>query len=743
MTLIAGAAQVSEDFEANAFPPEGWKVDHLMGVGGNNNGWERVAQPAGNVNPAGGSGVARSRVAEGRKDADSWLITPAFDVDDECFLNFSMMVTTMTLPQGSFNVMVSPSGSDARESFTETVWTLVPRETSKWADYSVDLSRWKGKKIRVAFRHVLMAPPSFGNRVSVFIDNVRVSDTGVSDLTVTAIESPRNHCSASQTPVVKVTNTGMTATGSVCVQVEGGEVLRQESTRFPMGDTVEVVFGKPLSLEPGKTYTVKAWAECDADANSLNNEMTSSAVIYPRLPFPYDMSASTTPQTDLKAINTTGGTWKYMANNVTGDETWVYDGATGNAILAIGGLDLPSGYVRLDFDYALTQPAVVKVLKGVFPAAADLTEVVAESDVLFADGAVHHLTLAMPTAEGGPRALALQVYSPTGEAFACINNGDKIGKVQMVVDNITVAEAIGDIALEAVEAPRRGVFAAGAAMPPVSVKVRNLGAEEVSFVKVAYRIDESEAVEETVAAAIAPGEAVVHTFASISKAPAAGTHTLTLSLKTADNIEDNNTLTMDFRTADPQKTPFNADFEEGEAGLADWDIVSADKDLVSWNTTDQLFFSGKSSMALSCLRNMNNDDWLISPPLTLEKGAARVAFYYAMTGDTSDGVLEVYLTDSRDLPADAVPLKIFEGVTDGWTSVAVPFKVPADGTYFIALRGRGHNAFTFVDRVVVDTGADMAMTEVSFGEKSHYNLTESDIIATFVNQGSKIASMAT
>lgn len=739
MTLIAAAAQVSEDFEATAFPPEGWKVDHLLGVGGNNNGWERVAQPAGNVNSAGGSGVARSRVAEGRKDADSWLISPAFDVAGECYLNFSLLATTMTLPQGSFNVMVSPTGSDSRESFTETVLTIEPRETSKWADYSVDLSRWKGKKIRVAFRHVLMAPTSFGNRVSVFIDNVRVSDTGVSDLTVTSIDSPRNHCSGSQTPVVKVTNTGVTATGSVCVQVEGGEVLRQESTRFPMGDTVEVVFAKPLLLEPGKTYTVKAWTECDADANSLNNEMTSSAVIYPRLPFPYDMSASSTPQTDLKAINMTTGSWKYMQNNVTEDETWVYDGATGSAVLAIGGLDLPSGYVRLGLDYALTQPAIVKVLQGVFPAAADLTEVVAESDVLVADGAVHHLTLAVPTAEGGPGALALQVYSPTGEPFACINNGDKIGKVQMVVDNITVAEAIGDIALEAVEAPRRGVFVAGAAMPPLSVKVRNLGPEAVSAVRVAYKIDDNEAVEDTVAAAIAPGEAVVHPFASVPKAPGAGTHTLTLFMNTADSFDGNNTLTKDFRTADPQKLPFNADFEEGEAGLADWDIVSADQDLVSWNTTDQLFFSGKSSMALSCLRNMNNDDWLISPPLTLEKGAARVAFYYAMTGDTSDGALEVYLTDSRDLPADAVPLKIFEGVTDGWTSVAVPFKVPADGTYFIALRGRGHNAFTFVDRVAVDTGADMAMTEVSFGEKSHYNLTESDIIATFVNQGSKIA----
>lgn len=65
------------------------------------------------------------------------------------------------------------------------------------------LSRWNGKKIRVAFRHVLMAPTSFGNRVSVFIDKVRISGSGVTDLSVTSIESPRNHCSGSQMPAVK------------------------------------------------------------------------------------------------------------------------------------------------------------------------------------------------------------------------------------------------------------------------------------------------------------------------------------------------------------------------------------------------------------------------------------------------------------------------------------------------------------------------------------------------------------
>lgn len=82
-----------------------------------------------------------------------------------------------------------------------------------------------------------------------------------------------------------------------------------------------------------------------------------------------------------------------------------------------------------------------------------------------------------------------------------------------------------------------------------------------------------------------------------------------------------------------------------------------------------------------------------------------MAFYYAMTGDTSDGALEVYLTDSRDLPADAVPLKIFEGVTDGWTSVAVPFKVLADGTYFIALRGRGPQRFHLWSTALLSTPA--------------------------------------
>lgn len=109
---------------------------------------------------------------------DNWLITPEIDLTDiedgvDIFLNFNVCPTANTAAYRAehYGVFVSTSGT-APANFTEKVWeeTLLESMTNwVYVFREVDLSQFKGQKIRVAFRHYESTDMD-----RIVIDNVEV-----------------------------------------------------------------------------------------------------------------------------------------------------------------------------------------------------------------------------------------------------------------------------------------------------------------------------------------------------------------------------------------------------------------------------------------------------------------------------------------------------------------------------------------------------------------------------------------
>ena len=83
---------------------------------------------------------------------DAWLITPAIELPTDSTLLFEFFVKASYI--ADFNVLVSPTGDNWYDSFTDTVYTLSGSGSSNgWDSVGISLEAYRGRHIRMAFVH--------------------------------------------------------------------------------------------------------------------------------------------------------------------------------------------------------------------------------------------------------------------------------------------------------------------------------------------------------------------------------------------------------------------------------------------------------------------------------------------------------------------------------------------------------------------------------------------------------------
>lgn len=83
---------------------------------------------------------------------EAWLIMPAIDLPTDSTLLFEFFIRASYI--ANFNVLVSPTGDNWYDSFTDTVYTLRGSGFSNvWDSVGISLEAYRGRHIRMAFVH--------------------------------------------------------------------------------------------------------------------------------------------------------------------------------------------------------------------------------------------------------------------------------------------------------------------------------------------------------------------------------------------------------------------------------------------------------------------------------------------------------------------------------------------------------------------------------------------------------------
>ena len=216
VVATAYAQSLNEDFEGDQFPPKGWETRCIEYSLLSYPKWEQVNNKDINTFVTGykGGKAAQSTSSGAGLSAlwtSNWLITPQITVGNNEYLSF------MLGANGAYNglkdvnpyelkVLVSTAGNDS-VSFKETVFSIIPKGVLSWGNYTIDMSKYAGQKVYIAFwdfGHALNATGSFlANKL--YLDNIKMTQTPSPDVALFSIDGIENGCRLEQALKVTVT----------------------------------------------------------------------------------------------------------------------------------------------------------------------------------------------------------------------------------------------------------------------------------------------------------------------------------------------------------------------------------------------------------------------------------------------------------------------------------------------------------------------------------------------------------
>ena len=252
---------------------------------------------------------------------DAWLIMPAIELPTDSTLLFEFFVKASYI--ADFNVLVSPTGDNWYDSFTDTVYTLSGNGSSNgWDSVGISLEAYRGRHIRMAFVHSSTA--------------ATMSAVAIDDISLRLISLPDT------TPVPQDT---VWRTVSVTTNVSGaaepyGSGIYADSSTVEIGllfaDTVSLGghwqflgwndggTGNPRHILVTSDTAIVALFEWVADTTQGINELSifnSQFSIYPN-PASMSVTVETDQPSSLTLTDATGrecGRWKVAGGKTTLD----------------------------------------------------------------------------------------------------------------------------------------------------------------------------------------------------------------------------------------------------------------------------------------------------------------------------------------------------------------------------------------------------------------------------------------
>lgn len=740
VSLGLQAQSFSENFEHDGSVPDGWTTYNT----GTTYKWSVVKYSTFSKYYKGftGGGTYAIRSNTGRTSASrpapsSWLVSPEITVPQNGVLNFMMVAdggfnSTSTTPEASrthFSVLVSEAGADTT-SFTNELLTFTPLSNTVWQNYSLDLSVWAGKIIRIAFHDYGNTSGKAYTSNNVYIDNVSVDTKRCSDVRVSKLASPQSGYSAKQPVTVKVFNNGFDASGvKVLYSIDGGTPVSEtlEGT-LVRGQEVEHVFKDSLELSQGVPHTVKAWAQADADLNHDNDSVAQSVTIDRHLSFPYSMTRATA-STDWESsymferLGTVYG-WSYADDDAKGIHAWSYiTPPARTSELVSGWIPLPKGKVGFMLHSKSLANGTMTIQ-------------------LLDTAGTKVLTQAMDfTSSDDYQATQTILDVPESKDYRVSLTLNSSFSTQLLVDSISLytPEAVV-VKPTAITSPLLSAHVSGESLN-LTATFANLGSETAQGLKAQLLVDGAVTAENSLPD-IASGKSVSYTFDK-ALALADGSHTLAVTAQ-------NDTISKSVYFYQPVAYPYQETFEDS-ATWNTWNTYNADADPIYWMMSGVVRGSlnyaknGTHAAYISSAAGVEHDDWLISPAINItQAGKQRLSYFYVTTFNAASASettgLEAYVA-KVGTPSEleqVEPLAIDE-ITDNNVNVYrqgfATIDITEPGLYYVAFHNVGMGHDIVLDDVRLDNYADVAITTASHTAVSDFRIDADTVHVSLQNRG--------
>lgn len=734
MTAAAQQATLQADFEGDAVTTGGWTEYHsgskAMWTVTQYSSEAQLKSPL-SANKLGATQCAVSRTggryASGSVNPSNWLISPAVTVTSGDHLNFQVAygagynVSNVTSDDQRIrlDVLVSTTTADTT-AFTDTLRCEIPREFSDWTFRSLDLSKYAGKTVYIAF-HDHGTPLNNFVSQNLFLDNVEVSQSAKIDQGVNKISALSNGTITSQPIAVNIVNYGAATSGYVVgYSIDGVEQLKQTVTHaVASGDTISYTFPVNANFQPG-THTVQAWTEATGDAYAYNDTVSATVTILETDSLPYKVTSAnaTTALSSSYSYRSTG--WAYM----TRYNAWVYTKATKASYLYTSkGVALKKGKVKVR--------ALVTSTADNATLTAYLTQIKGEYDKINAGSTTlvkslnqSYQNFMIDVPEDGNYIISLAT-STAG---------------QVAISELIYQEPYEDLQLQAVTAPASALVAQAGV--PVAIKVYNDGTKTQSAVKVAYKVDDAAVVEESLES-IQPAASADYTFKTTADLSTAGNHTIKawVSLE-GDGDTSNDTVSYDVYTYSAHQFPYSTSFETAADSL-EWTNVNIDGDDAYWGveSTPSYCIDGTHTLYLNYVQGVTHNDYAVSPAIALKGGqSGRVSFYYGLSTFYGGSALQVIMTKDPTAEglANGTVLGNIAVTQKGYSYANAYFNIPdtAAGNYYFAIYAKGGYDQIFVDDFRVDAASELAVVGASSSVTgSSYDPADAAITVNLANYG--------
>lgn len=746
------AQSLDEGFESigdGDTAPAGWKVvasggRHTWSVGHYTD--QSMTSVALTAYHSGGLNCMKSqsgKISTTNPKPDQWLISPAVKVSKGDNLSFMMaydatfnsMATVPDSMKSHFAVMVSVSDT-ALVNFKDTIYDIVPTQNYNWRSYTLNLDKYAGKTIHLAFREYGNATKGPFSTNYLYIDDVKVSGDVKSDVAPVSLTSPVSGLYDMQPITFSFDNTAFTATGlKAAYSIDGGApVVEEISGTLAKGDTINYTFVSQPTFSRSADHIVKVWATADNDFTTDNDTISATIHTDAVASLPYEMNQSNMGDVWSYSWHQKSGTryngWWLLTDETTNQTYWSYMAGRKTSLLQGKWFSLPKGKVKVAFSYKsmLEVPLSLTITDNESPNNSNASETLPVAE----DGGRYAMTIEVP--EDGLYQLSVGIGTYAG---------------QLIVEGMEIAAAApNDASVVEISNPKLNAIVEGTSFN-VCAKVMNRGIEALANVPVRLSIDGNKIQEGTIAE-IAPGDTVDYTFtAPIS--PTLGDHKITVYTDMPDDADlKNDTVDTDITIYAARQFPLAESFET-ESGNKEWNIYNTDNDLLSWKFTSTVVGNlnyakdGNYAAYMSSATGIKHDDWLISPAINVtESGKARLSYYYTtrMTTTTEDTgtFLTAYLSTSPD-PEDISELTAL--CTDTVTNSNVnsyrqAYKlvdINTPGTYYIAIRNTGVGHDVVVDDIRLDRNEDLAVISASQTATTGFGNTTDKISMNVANHG--------
>ena len=670
-------------------------------------------------------------ISSGTTRPDNRLVSPAFTVPSPGWLSF--MLASNMAANGSANVTgdsramlevyVSPTGNDADEAFTDTLYSETPIGLNKWKAVNIDLTRYAGKEIRLALRLYCKAQV-LKNMVlnQLYIDRMQFADAPAADIELVGIEGLSDGTERNQTikatvrnNAAKVSSFTVTATPS-----RGQAVTEIVNEGLEQGETYTYTFTRPVTITSPGMNKITVDVAADGDVFLSNNSLSREVYIYPSSTLPFELSEDA-EEASQQFVSTASGSvrvpdgWTWMSNH----NAWIH---TLNSKIA---------YLHTSVAYKLTgDPLKIEIGGDITGNDAEIgfyaTKHISDfgeplARLRLTKGAPEGVMIVPPVASG-EYILAFRILSgKTGEQVAL--RKCKISKTSTLPD--MSVESVAPAATVAGEAAR------------ISAVVRNVGAADALNVKISYTCG-STVVSETIDT-VAPAQVITHVFATPLNLQA-GEHPLTVSVEAAgDFASSNDTLTDTIVAYSSRSLPWRDSFED-EAETKLWTTLATQGSGLIWKAIGGYEFDG--THLLSILSSTTpHSAWAISPAINIPSGyAGRLSFYYGGGGSAGHARIRAYLTRSTDPDEILAKGQLLADVPTENTGVSYSSTLLAPveegGNYYVAFYACEGGQSILIDDVRLDATEEIALTGTAVSTTgTGYSLEPGKISIKGINAG--------